>query len=223
MTLATRVFPVVFVSALFALNENLTETNDEANIEFEPVHPKIDWDNISEEDFKNYVRFGKHEFNRLLAALDMPNQIILQQRTKFSNKEGLLILLARFCYPNRLLVLRSMFGRSETALSLIFNWMTNYIWENFGWLLEFYWNNLTEEIMEEFATAICRTSGYGGRCIGFIDGTFRPTCRPTVNQRHSYSGHKREHGIKFQSIAFPNGLIGHLSGPIWANSMMQVF
>lgn len=50
-------------------------------------------------------------------------------------------------------------------------------------------------------------------CFGFIDGTVRPICRPNINQRVMYNGHKRVHGIKFQSVVVPNGLIANLSGP----------
>ena len=46
-----------------------------------------------------------------------------------------------------------------------------------------------------------------------MDGTVRPICRPEENQRSVYNGHKRVHALKFQSIALPNGLIGHLFGP----------
>lgn len=49
---------------------------------------------------------------------------------------------------------------------------------------------------------------------GFIDGTLRKTCRPTQFQRLVYSGHKRCHGIKFQSVVTPDGLIALLFGPI---------
>lgn len=38
-------------------------------------------------------------------------------------------------------------------------------------------------------------------------------CRPGRDQRELYSGHKRIHGIKFQSVVFPNGIIGNLRGP----------
>lgn len=44
-------------------------------------------------------------------------------------------------------------------------------------------------------------------------GTLRPICRPGKDQRECYSGHKRVHGIKFQSVVFPNGIIGNLRGP----------
>lgn len=51
-------------------------------------------------------------------------------------------------------------------------------------------------------------------CFGFVDGTVRPTCRLDENQRIVFNGHKRIHAITFQSVALPNGLIGHLYGPV---------
>lgn len=50
-------------------------------------------------------------------------------------------------------------------------------------------------------------------CVGFIDGTIRPICRPSQNQRSFFNGHKRIHSLKFQAIMFPDGIIGHISGP----------
>ena len=55
-------------------------------------------------------------------------------------------------------------------------------------------------------------------CIwGFIDGTVRRTCRPTYFQQRTYSGHKRHHGLKFQSVVTPDGLYGHFFGPTNGN------
>jgi len=48
--------------------------------------------------------------------------------------------------------------------------------------------------------------------VGFIDGTSRAICRPTTNQRNQYSGYAKEHVVKYQSVVFPNGLIGRLDG-----------
>ena len=47
-------------------------------------------------------------------------------------------------------------------------------------------------------------------CFGIVDGTVRPISKPGVNQRTVYNGQKRVHAFKFQSLALPNGLIGHL-------------
>jgi hypothetical protein len=49
--------------------------------------------------------------------------------------------------------------------------------------------------------------------FGFIDGSLRTICRPSRGQRAQYSGHKRKHGLKFQSVSLPNGIIAHLYGP----------
>jgi hypothetical protein len=49
---------------------------------------------------------------------------------------------------------------------------------------------------------------------GFIDGTLRKTCRPSYFQRLEYSGYKRLHGIKFQSVVVPDGLIALMFGPV---------
>ena len=51
-------------------------------------------------------------------------------------------------------------------------------------------------------------------CFGFIDGTLRQTCRPIYNQREVYNGKYRVHGLKFQSVLVPNGLIAKLYGPV---------
>ena len=55
------------------------------------------------------------------------------------------------------------------------------------------------------------------RIWGFIDGTVRQTCRPTYFQKQNYSGHKRYHGLKFQSIVTPDGFFGHFFGPTNGN------
>jgi hypothetical protein len=50
-------------------------------------------------------------------------------------------------------------------------------------------------------------------CFGFLDATLRPTCRPKFGQRSIFSGHKRLHGLKFEMVSLPNGMIAWLSGP----------
>ena len=49
---------------------------------------------------------------------------------------------------------------------------------------------------------------------GFIDGTIRPICRPSQEQRIMFNGHKRVHSLKFQSVTLPNGLIANLFAPV---------
>jgi len=67
--------------------------------------------------------------------------------------------------------------------------------------------------MQAYTAAVNRKGAPLPNCIGFIDGTVRPLCRPSRHQRQLYNGHKRQHAIKFQSVMAPDGLIIHLSRP----------
>lgn len=50
-------------------------------------------------------------------------------------------------------------------------------------------------------------------CLKIYLGTIHKTCRPSVFQQEAYSGHKRVHGLKYQSTVIPSGLIANLHGP----------
>ena len=52
------------------------------------------------------------------------------------------------------------------------------------------------------------------KCVGFIDGTFRRCARPIEGQQYVYSGYYKAHGIKFQCVVAPNGLIVDFFGPV---------
>ena len=78
------------------------------------------------------------------------------------------------------------------------------------------WNNtlLTPALLEIYARAIRQKGSPLPNYFGFIDGTVRPICRPEENQRIVYNGHKRVHGLKYQSVALPNGMIANMYGPV---------
>ena len=73
---------------------------------------------------------------------------------------------------------------------------------------------MNEEKLQEFALAIHRKGAPLSNCWAFVDGTARGICRPSQYQRLCFSGHKRIHCIKFQSLVTPNGLIINLFGPM---------
>ena len=65
-----------------------------------------------------------------------------------------------------------------------------------------------------YADAIYKkTNGYAN-CMGFIDGKDWKCCKPVRMQKTVYTGHKKIHGIKAQSLILPNGIIGHFFGPV---------
>ena len=54
----------------------------------------------------------------------------------------------------------------------------------------------------------------------FIDGTARPISRPIQCQRLFYSGHKRVHALKFQTVMSPLGIMVHTFGPVGHHSQI---
>ena len=66
----------------------------------------------------------------------------------------------------------------------------------------------------EYAASIRRSSGIRNLDIFcFIDCTVRGCARPLYGQEAIYGGHKKKHGLKYQALATPDGLIVCLFGP----------
>ncbi|XP_066920034.1 uncharacterized protein [Clytia hemisphaerica] len=107
------------------------------------------------------------------------------------------------------------FGRPVPQLSIISNKTMDIIYNNWSHLLtSFNQNWLSPANLQRYADAVHEAGGPLTTCWGFIDGTVRPICKPTRNQRTVYNGHKKIHSLKFQSVATPNGLCANLFGPI---------
>ncbi|XP_067122849.1 uncharacterized protein, partial [Centruroides vittatus] len=73
---------------------------------------------------------------------------------------------------------------------------------------------LTREKLKLFNQVITAKGASLANCWGCIDGTARPICRPKTHKRVVFSGHKRIHCLKFQSVVTPDGTIANLFGPI---------
>jgi len=129
--------------------------------------------------------------------------------------EGLLMLLKQFAYPCRLSDMIPRFRRPVPEISLILAEVTDHIYRTNGHLLQDLnqpW--LEPQQLKSFARAIHQRGDALSNCWGFVDGTVRPICRPGDHRRIMYNGHRRVHGIKFQSVVAPNGLIANLYRPV---------
>ena len=98
---------------------------------------------------------------------------------------------------------------------MIYNIVLDYIYNTHGHRIS-QWNHtiLDPVNLERYAEAVYDKSAALDNCIGFIDGTVRPICRPGELQRVVYNGHKRVHALKFQSFTLPNGMIANMYGPL---------
>ena len=110
------------------------------------------------------------------------------------------------------------FPRPVSVLNLITNEVMDFIYDNHCHLVT-EWNRdiLSSVALQRFAETISRKGSLLINCFGFINGKVRPISRPWNGQRIVYNGHKRVHGLKFQSISLPNELIGNIFGPLGKN------
>lgn len=170
---------------------------------------------MSEAEVRAEFRFAPSEIDLLRQALRIPQKFTCPNGTVASGEEGLLMLLKRFAYPCRLSDMVPRFGRSVPEISLILTEVTKHVVETQGHLLKDLnqpW--LQPHHLEEFALVIHQKGAALDNCWGFVDGTVRPICRPGEHQRLMFNGHKRVHGLKFQSVVAPNGMIANLFGPV---------
>lgn len=123
------------------------------------------------------------------------------------------VFLRRLVSRDRLSALLREFGRSQSGICNIYLWVLDFLDNKFGWILDRDWRRIAASA-PAFAEAVHRAGAPLANVWGFIDGTARTIARPTEGQEAVYSGHKRIHCLKFQSIVTPDGLIAHLHGPI---------
>ena len=155
---------------------------------------KFDLNEMDDSECLAEFRFHKSDIPILLEALQLPQSFTCQQGT-----------------------LISRFGRPVTEISMISNLVMDTIYqEHTGNQKITQWNNtlLHPALLETYACAIRQKGSPLPNCFGFIDGKVRPICRPEVNQRIVFNGHKRVHGLKYQSVALPNGMIANMYGTI---------
>ena len=181
-------------------------------------------DNLyTEEQCWTALRFRKADLPLLHHALRLPDHLLVRHSSEhrrgkhhiFSGMEALVVFLARMSscstWEQHLLFLG---GRSRPAYVNAFYAVLEHIYTNYAHCI----TDITRwaDWGAIFARAVTQAGGPAPRTFGFIDGTIRVTCRPTLHQRQAYTGYGRRHGIKFQSVVSPNGMIVDLFGPLLA-------
>lgn len=183
----------------------------------------FDIETLSDTKCLDFFHFTKVDIHHLKTALQIPDECASQSRLRFTGLEGLCLLLARLASPGKLSHLVDVFARDRTAISRIFTWMINFIFYSQNTrieLLDHLWIN--QQRLETYAE---HTTMFGSplvNIVGFIDGTARPICRPIAQQQDYYSGHKKQHCLKYQAVTFPDGIIGRLDGP-WQGHRHDAF
>jgi len=194
----------------------LYEANQSKNPDFSyEEYGRFSLDDIEDAECQAEFRFRKRDIYHLAEEMDIPDSFRCDQGSVCDGIEGLCLLLRRFSYPCRYSDLIPRFGRPVPVLSMISNIVMEYIYDLHGHRIT-EWNNniLNQASLQVYADTIYNKGAALDNCIGFIDGTVRPICRPGQFQRIVYNGHKRIHALKFQSVTLPNGLIANMYGPV---------
>ena len=165
--------------------------------------------------FREEFRFDRSRFLEVLAALRLPALMRTECGHAYTGEEGLLIYLNRLHRPITQGQLSDTFGKSQCEISFILKDVSEFIYHEHKHVL----TDLQrwEFLFDHFAERIHHRTNRLKTVIGFVDGKLWATCRPVRNQRDAYNGHKKHHGIKNQSVIFPNGMIGHYWGPMNGN------
>lgn len=182
---------------------------------FKLEHPFVlkHWNDFTDLEVLEMCRFQKRDLRMLRQQLGILNEVRTAKGSVIDGVDALFITLHRLAYPSRLCDLQRTFGMRTSTLSECINAVLRTIYDNWHHLLNFHRSRFGVQKLAAYSNALQAAGCPLPRCIGFIDGTLRSMCRPGEHQGLFYSGHKHMHGIKFQSVVTPDGIISHLAGP----------
>jgi hypothetical protein len=160
-----------------------------------------------------WLRFTVPEIKRLAPLLHLEE---IEYRNGYDCEPitALCVVCARLSYPGIWYQHADMFGRSPSWLSTVFNDTVIVLSHRFANHLRWHPQMTQYSTLKRFADAVEAVGGVKG-VYGFVDGTFRGHRRPGGQeaQRTVYSGHKRAHGMNWQAVVTPDGLVSSLVGP----------
>ena len=158
-------------------------------------YERFDLDEKTNDECKAEFRFYRNDIYKLAEQLQLPDEITTDNGLVVASVPALCMHLKRYAYPCRYEDLLCHFARPVPELSIIRNHMMDLIYGRWHHLLTRY--DLLSPPKLLHAQVIEQAGAALDNCWGFVDGTVRPVCRPSENQRVICNGHKRVHSIKF--------------------------
>ena len=183
------------------------------SIPYSVINPalRLNLNELNETDCKNYFRFGHSYIKTIVIHLQLPEVIIIPSHAdRVLVIEALCLVLRRLSYPCRWFDLQNQFGRHISSLSRIFYYTMQLIMLKVKQGVLFY--NSSPQQLNAFADAFASKGVPDAiRLFSVIDVKKVTICKPIRHQRSMYSGHKKIHCLKYQTLEAPNGLILHCS------------
>ena len=133
----------------------------------------------------------KNDILGLFEFLQLSESASCYQKSRCDCIEALCILLKIFSYPYRYKDMVPLFGSKLTELCLIFNETLHYVYQRHHHHKLESWNSifLQPPYLQRYAASAGKYSPLYN-CFGFVNGTVARICRPVLNERVVYDGHK---------------------------------
>ena len=176
---------------------------------------RVRLETVPPENLELMTRFKCYADLERVAACLLPHHargVRTRDRHRASRVEALAVLCVRLAGPERWATWSGFCGWSSTWARAVLTTVAKILhtqWEGRLTLLE----HEIRASRRHFAARIWAKGAPYDRCIGFVDGTLRPIAEPVRGQRAHYSGHHHDHGLSYQSVVTPDGLIRDFAGP----------
>ncbi|KAF8574648.1 hypothetical protein K439DRAFT_1371858 [Ramaria rubella] len=161
--------------------------------------------------------FTVDELIAISELTDLPDPLITRNGYKASVLECLGLLCAHLQSPEDQHSLSMKYACSQSVISEITNRTAAHI--DAHWLHLLDWDHegvVSPAALQSYVDALSMVGAPSWSIFGYLDCMICQTCHLSYHQHLVYMGYKKYHGMKFQAMALPNGLIGHLSGPFCA-------
>jgi len=150
----------------------------------------------------------------LAAVLRIPDPLISSGHYRALALEALALTCAHLHSLEDQWMIGTKYHHPQYAISEITHEVISHINRVWGHLLDFNVNGIFAPLaLARYTNALHAHGAPTCTIIGFIDCTIVQTCHPSVSEKLVYTGYKKFHGMKFQAIMVPNGMISHLDGP----------
>lgn len=192
----------------------LISSDDEEDLFLPTTSPWSIYRSYDTNNFKALFRFSKVDIITMHQLLNVDEYIILDNNYQIESINAFCIMLYRMANPSSLAITSNFFNRSTSILSRIFNYMVTLIYKKVKTKMTYDTFLINQEKIHLYSRCINSPTK---RCWGFVDGNFHHICRPSGSndiQRAFYNGSKKRHGINFQCVTTPNGMIAALSRPL---------
>jgi hypothetical protein len=210
------------VAGCIAVAAQLCHHFTEKNPQADEDHPQRTWRDYAHlGDFRKSFRFAAADVPRLTQELglyaDEDAGLCTHLGYKFTAEQAISVLLYTLAKNASLDDVNEKFGIKRSKASAVLNWTLQTL--HARWHLRLFCTDFRRWAphFPTWAHATYRRQGRAGgyqSIVGFVDGTFNPTCRPGEGmQKPFFSGHKWDHGVHWQGVLAPNGLLIDLCGP----------